>query len=152
MMKEAEKNKEADNKKKEVADAKNDAEQVVFMTEKALKDLGEKVTDSDKKEAEDLMEETMVTLISRHMYGKKSLIKGFNGTDFDDDFNFILNDVYHNYKEIVNSNKENSLDFQGFITRLMSDKKNMEVMDKNMKLSNFIKQMISVHKIDEINC
>ena len=27
----------------------------------------------------------MVTLISRHMYGKKSLIKGFNGTDFDDD-------------------------------------------------------------------
>ena len=58
MMKEAEKNKEADNKKKEVADAKNDAEQVVFMTEKALKDLGEKVTDSDKKEAEDLMEET----------------------------------------------------------------------------------------------
>ena len=52
------KNKEADNKKKEVADAKNDAEQVVFMTEKALKDLGEKVTDSDKKEAEDLMEET----------------------------------------------------------------------------------------------
>ena len=53
----------------------------------------------------------MVTLISRHMYGKKSLISGFNGTDFDDDFNFILNDVYHNYKEIVNSNKENSLDF-----------------------------------------
>ena len=43
----------------------------------------------------------MVTLISRHMYGKKSLIGGFNGTDFDDDFNFILNDVYHNYKEII---------------------------------------------------
>ena len=86
------------------------------------------------------------------MYGKKSLIKGFNGTDFDDDFNFILNDVYNNYKEIINSNKENSLDFQGFITQLMSNKKNMEVMDKNMKLSNFVKQMISVHKIDEINC
>lgn len=85
------------------------------------------------------------------MYGKKSLIRGFNGTDFDDDFNFILNDVYHNYKEIINSNKENSLDFQGFITQLMS-KKNMKVMDKNMKLSNFVKQMISVHKIDEINC
>ena len=85
------------------------------------------------------------------MFGKKSLIKGFNGTDFDDDFNFILNDVYHNYKEIVNSNKESSLKFDGFITQLMN-KKNMEVMNKNMKLSNFIKQMISVHKIDEINC
>ena len=58
MMKEAEKNKEADAKKKEVADAKNDAEQVVFMTEKALKDLDGKVSDSDKKEAEKLMEET----------------------------------------------------------------------------------------------
>jgi molecular chaperone DnaK len=58
MMKEAEKNKEADAKKKELADAKNDAEQIVFMTEKALKDLGEKVTDTDKKEAEELMEET----------------------------------------------------------------------------------------------
>ena len=58
MMKEAEKNKEADAKKKEVADAKNDAEQIVFMTEKALKDLGDKVSDSDKKEAEELMDET----------------------------------------------------------------------------------------------
>ena len=57
-MKEAEKNKEADAKKKEVADAKNDAEQVIFMTEKALKDLGDKVSESDKKEAEELMEET----------------------------------------------------------------------------------------------
>ena len=57
MMKEAEKNKEADAKKKELADVKNDAEQIVFMTEKALKDLGDKVTESDKKEAEELMEE-----------------------------------------------------------------------------------------------
>ena len=56
-MKEAEKNKEADAKKKELADAKNDAEQIVFMTEKALKDLGDKVTETDKKEAEELMEE-----------------------------------------------------------------------------------------------
>ena len=33
------KNKEADAKKKELADAKNDAEQIVFMTEKAIKDF-----------------------------------------------------------------------------------------------------------------
>jgi molecular chaperone DnaK len=56
MRKEAEANKEEDNKKKELADAKNDAEQVIFMTEKAIKDLGEKVSDSDKKEAEKLIE------------------------------------------------------------------------------------------------
>ena len=56
MMKEAEANKEKDAKVKELADAKNDAEQVVFMTEKAIKDLGDKVSDSDKKEAEELMD------------------------------------------------------------------------------------------------
>ena len=58
MMKEAEKNKEADAKKKELADAKNEAEQVIFMTEKAIKDLGDKVSDSDKEEAEDLIKDT----------------------------------------------------------------------------------------------
>ena len=62
MMKEAEKNKEADAKKKEVADAKNDAEQVIFMTEKAIRDLGDKVSDSDKREAEDLINDTKKAL------------------------------------------------------------------------------------------
>ena len=62
MMKEAETNKEADAKKKEEADAKNDAEQAIFMTEKALKDLGDKVSDKDKEEAEKLVEKTKKTL------------------------------------------------------------------------------------------
>jgi len=62
MMKEAEANKEEDNKKKEAADTKNEAEQVIFMTEKAIKDLGDKVTDKDKKEAEELIEKTKKTL------------------------------------------------------------------------------------------
>ena len=62
MMKEAEANKEEDNKKKEAADTKNEAEQVIFMTEKAIKDLGEKVSDKDKKEAEELIEKTKKAL------------------------------------------------------------------------------------------
>ena len=62
MMKEAEKNKEADEKKKVLVDAKNDAEQVIFMTEKALKDLGEKVSDKDKEEANDLIDKTKKTI------------------------------------------------------------------------------------------
>ncbi len=49
MMKEAEANKEADKKRKEEADLKNDAEQLVFQTEKSIKDLGDK---ADKKEVE----------------------------------------------------------------------------------------------------
>ena len=58
MRKEAEANKEEDEKKKELADAKNDAEQIIFMTEKAIKDLGDKVSDDDKEEAEKLIEKT----------------------------------------------------------------------------------------------
>ena len=62
MMKEAEAHKEEDNKKKEAADTKNDAEQVIFMTEKALKDLGDKVAKKDKEEAEELIDKTKKAL------------------------------------------------------------------------------------------
>ena len=61
-MKEAEANKEEDNKKKEAADTRNDAEQVIFMTEKAIKDLGDKVDKKDKEEAEKLIEKTKKAL------------------------------------------------------------------------------------------
>ena len=57
MMKEAEANKEEDKKRKEEADLKNDAEQLVFQTEKAIKDLGEKVDKDDKEKAEELCKE-----------------------------------------------------------------------------------------------
>ena len=57
MMKEAEANKEADQKRKEEADLKNEAEQTIFMTEKSIKDLGDKVDKKDKKEAEKLIDE-----------------------------------------------------------------------------------------------
>ncbi len=57
MMKEAEANKEADEKKKALADAKNEAEQMIFATEKALKDLGDKVDKKEKEEAESLVKE-----------------------------------------------------------------------------------------------
>ena len=57
MVKEAEENKEKDNKRKEEAELKNDAEQLVFQTEKSLKDLGDKVSDKEKEEAEDLIKD-----------------------------------------------------------------------------------------------
>ncbi|MDD2518842.1 MAG: molecular chaperone DnaK [Bacilli bacterium] len=52
MVKEAEANKEADLKRKEEADLRNESEQLIFATEKAIKDLGEKVDNSDKETAE----------------------------------------------------------------------------------------------------
>ena len=57
MRQEAEENKEADEKRKEAVETKNEAEQMIFQTEKALKDLGDKVDSKEKEEAEELMEE-----------------------------------------------------------------------------------------------
>ena len=55
MMKEAEANKEQDEKRKEEAEVRNDADSLIFQTEKAIKDLGDKVDSKDKEEAEDKM-------------------------------------------------------------------------------------------------
>ena len=52
MVKEAEANREQDNKRKEEAEVKNEAEQMIFQTEKSMTDLGEKLDSKDKEEAE----------------------------------------------------------------------------------------------------
>ena len=56
MMKEAEANKEADAKRKEEAEVKNETEQMIFTAEKAIKDLGDKVTESEKTEINKLID------------------------------------------------------------------------------------------------
>ncbi|WP_342525381.1 molecular chaperone DnaK [Chryseomicrobium sp. FSL W7-1435] len=62
MVKEAEANAEADAKRKEEADLKNEADQLVFMTEKTLKDLEDKVSEEEKQEAETAKEELKAAL------------------------------------------------------------------------------------------
>ncbi len=52
MVKDAEANKAADEKRKEEADVKNEAESTIFMTEKSIKELGDKVDSKDKEKAE----------------------------------------------------------------------------------------------------
>jgi len=52
LVREAEENAEVDKQKREEADLRNEADQMIFMTQKAIKDLGDKVTDSEKKDAE----------------------------------------------------------------------------------------------------
>ena len=56
MMKEAEANKEADAKRKEEAEVKNETEQMIFTAEKAIKDLGDKVIESEKTEINELID------------------------------------------------------------------------------------------------
>jgi molecular chaperone DnaK len=62
MVKEAEANKEADEAKKEEAEVRNNADALVFQTESALNDLGDKVSAEDKEKAEGLIEEVKKAL------------------------------------------------------------------------------------------
>ena len=49
MVKEAEENAEADKKRKEEADLRNEADQLIFQAEKTVKDLGDKVSEEEAK-------------------------------------------------------------------------------------------------------
>ena len=62
MRKEAEENKEEDERRKADAEARNEAEQMVFQTEKAIKDLGDKADKKDVEEAEKLIKEVKEAL------------------------------------------------------------------------------------------
>jgi molecular chaperone DnaK len=57
MKKDAELHAEEDKKKKESVEAKNHAESVIFTTEKLIKDSGDKMSETDKKELEEKLEE-----------------------------------------------------------------------------------------------
>ena len=52
MVKDAEANKEADKKKRETVDARNQADTIIHTTEKNLKEHGSKISDADKKAIE----------------------------------------------------------------------------------------------------
>ncbi len=56
MVKEAEENAEKDKQLKEEAELKNEADQMIFMTNKAIKDLGDSVDEKEKKDAEEKIE------------------------------------------------------------------------------------------------
>jgi len=53
MVKEAESNREEDELRKSQADAKDDAEQAIFQAEGAVRDLGDKLSDDEKKDVND---------------------------------------------------------------------------------------------------
>ncbi len=62
MVKEAEMNAEADAKRKELADLRNEADQLVFQTEKAFDDLGDQVDPAEKAKAEEQIEKVKKAL------------------------------------------------------------------------------------------
>ena len=62
MVKEAEDNAEADKEKRDVIDARNQAESMIHGAEKSLSDLGDKAEDNAKKEVEDAVAELKTAL------------------------------------------------------------------------------------------
>ncbi|GGA68763.1 molecular chaperone DnaK [Ornithinibacillus halotolerans] len=57
MVREAEENAEADKKRREEVDLRNESDQLIFTTDKTIKDLGDKVSEEDKSKAEAAKEE-----------------------------------------------------------------------------------------------
>ncbi|RNF41008.1 molecular chaperone DnaK [Planococcus salinus] len=64
MVKEAEENAEADEKRKEEVELRNEADQAVFQTDKTIADLGEVVTEEEKTNAEQARDELKAALES----------------------------------------------------------------------------------------
>lgn len=67
MVKDAEANAEADKKRKEEVDLRNEADQLVFTTEKTLKDLADKVSEDEKKKAEDAKDALKAAIESNNL-------------------------------------------------------------------------------------
>ena len=80
MMKEAEANKEADEKRKIEAETRNEADSAIFATEKAIKDLDDKLTDDEKKEAEDKIKELKEALEKDDIEDIKAKTESLNET------------------------------------------------------------------------
>ncbi|QDP40657.1 molecular chaperone DnaK [Radiobacillus deserti] len=57
MVREAEENAEDDKKRREEVELRNEADQLIFTTDKTIKDLGDKVSDEDKQKAETAKDE-----------------------------------------------------------------------------------------------
>ena len=102
MMKEAEDNKEADEKRKAEADTRNEADQTIFACEKAIKDLGEKLTDTEKKETEDLIADLKKALEGTDIDAIKDKTKALN-----DKAMALATKVYEEAAKTAEANKNN---------------------------------------------
>ena len=72
MVKDAEANAEADAKRKEEADLRNEADQLVFQVDKTVTDLGENINEEEKKSVEDARDELKAALEAGEFEGIKA--------------------------------------------------------------------------------
>ncbi|KGR81478.1 molecular chaperone DnaK [Lysinibacillus odysseyi] len=79
MVKDAEANAEADAKRKEEAEVRNEADQLVFQVDKTITDLGEQITEDEKKSVEDARDELKKALEAGEIEGIKSAKEKLEG-------------------------------------------------------------------------
>ncbi|RUS54424.1 molecular chaperone DnaK [Kurthia sp. 3B1D] len=79
MVQEAEANADADKKRKEEADLKNEADQLVFQTDKTLTDLGEQVTEDEKKPVLEAKDELAKAIEAGELEGIKAAKEKLEG-------------------------------------------------------------------------
>lgn len=72
MMKEAEENAEADAKRKEEADLRNSADQLVFQVDKTVEELGENVQEDEKEQITSLKEDLQKAIEEDHLDDMKA--------------------------------------------------------------------------------
>lgn len=79
MVKDAEANAEADAKRKEEAELRNEADQLVFQVDKTVTDLGEQISEDEKKSVEDARDELKAALEAGEFEGIKAAKEKLEG-------------------------------------------------------------------------
>ena len=78
MKKEAEMHLEEDKKKKELAEAKNQAENLIYVSEKTLREAGDKISPEDRKEVEDKINDLKDAINSNDISRIKTTIQNLS--------------------------------------------------------------------------
>ena len=79
MVKDAEANAEADAKRKEEVELRNEADQLVFQVDKTVADLGEQISEEEKKSVEDARDELKAALEAGEIEGIKTAKEKLEG-------------------------------------------------------------------------
>lgn len=82
MVKDAEAHADEDKKQREAIDAKNEADSLIYATEKSLKDLGDKVSEADKQKVEESVAELKKAIESNNTEEIKAKIEALKQSSY----------------------------------------------------------------------
>tara|TARA_Y100000816_G_scaffold230625_1_gene175881 strand:+ start:925 stop:2826 length:1902 start_codon:yes stop_codon:yes gene_type:complete len=103
MVNDAKKHEEDDKQKRELIDMQNQAEQLVYQTEKNIDEYKDKLEESEKKSLEDALEKVKTAKDANDLDSLKSSVDELNTA-----WNAVASKMYDSVKEDDSSNSENS--------------------------------------------